>query len=443
MSVDNSELLMLLGGKKSKSTIGIAGQQGFGVGVYGGDPADLTAMGLAPMEGCDNPNSDNYGNYIHTNGSVMVFIPAFCYRIGNKSAPSYSRDAANALEIRDASEGEGDGWILHRAFIDGGAQKLGFFMDKYLCSKDSTGNLAISVKGAEPLSLTTTTHLHPPSVDMPGCSGRMFDAVTLARARGEHYACVSAFQWSAMAMLSLAHGQAATGASFCAWYDAGHKTNFPKGCNYNHRDANDETITFASLAPHYGAKTGSAVPFAKTTHNGQNCGICDINGNRFQPLIGILLGEGIYGGYARAGDPHGTIQTAKEAVKMHDFTKDTLNETTLFDDVVWDFELNMYMSANTRWGSAEGNGVFLEQVSGSKRALCGVVPKGTAISSNGISLFGTDSFKVGFDSGGMAILASGSSTDSTNAGIFYRNGIDYWWTKALDELGLRVAGYAN
>lgn len=442
MSVDNSELLMLLGGKKSKSTIGKAGQQGFGVGVYGGSPSDLKAMGLAPMKGCEDPTSDNYGNYIHTNGSVMVFIPAFCYRIGAQSAPSYFRDHGNALEIRDASEGEGDGWILHRAFIDGGQQKLGFFMDKYLCSKDSTGNLAISVKGAEPLSLTTTTSLHPPSVDMPGCSGRMFDAVTLARARGEHYACVSAFQWSAMAMLSLAHGQAATGADFCAWYDAAHKTNFPKGCNYNYGDASDETITFASLAPHYGAKTGSAVPFAKTTHNGQNCGICDINGNRVQPLIGILLGKGIYGGYTRAGDPEGTISTAKEAVKMHEFTKDTLSEITLFDDSIWSHELNMYLSLNTRWGSDEGTGAFLEQVSGVKRGLCGVVPLGTAVSSTGTVLFGKNRFKLIFNDA-YVMLASGFSTEATDSGVFYRNCYDYPWTKALDEAGLRVAGYAN
>ena len=442
MSVDNSELLMLLGGKKTKSTIGKAGQQGFGVGVYGGDPADLTAMGLAPMEGCENPSSDNYGNYVHTNGSVMVFIPAFCYRIGNKSAPSYSRDAENALEIRDASEGEGDGWILHRAFIDGGAQKLGFFMDKYLCSKDSTGNLAISVKGAEPLALTTLHNDHPPSLDMPGCYGKFFDAITLARARGEHYACVSAFQWSAMAMLSLAHGQAATGADFCAWYDANHKTNFPKGCNNNYKDANDETITFTSLAPHYGVKTGSAVPFAKTTHNGQNCGICDINGNVYQPLLGILLNRSIFSGDERAGDPAGTIRPAKEAVKMHEFTKDTFTDHTLFADVVWDFELGLYMSADRRWGLAEGNGLFLEQVSGSKRALCGVVPKSSTGTSTGTALFGTDSFKLMFYTN-YVILASGSSIDSTNAGVFYRNGLDYVWGQSRNDTGLRVAGYAN
>ena len=123
-----------------KQTIGEAGEQGFGVGVYGGDQSDLTAMGLSPMSGCYDPASDNYGNYIHTNGSIMVFIPAFCYRIGNSAAPSYSRDTVNALEIRSATEfanyeagaaatGDmGDGWILHRAFIDSGVQKRGFLL---------------------------------------------------------------------------------------------------------------------------------------------------------------------------------------------------------------------------------------------------------------------------------------------------------------------------
>ena len=104
MSVDNSELLMLLGGKKSKPAFGIAGQQRFGVGVYGGDPADLNALGLAPMEGCEDPTSDNYGNYIHSSGSIMCWIPAFCYRLGKATAPSYERDGVDALEIKDATE---------------------------------------------------------------------------------------------------------------------------------------------------------------------------------------------------------------------------------------------------------------------------------------------------------------------------------------------------
>lgn len=51
--MDNNALLLLMGAKNSKQTIGKAGQQGFGVGVYGGDPSDLTAMGLSPMQGCE------------------------------------------------------------------------------------------------------------------------------------------------------------------------------------------------------------------------------------------------------------------------------------------------------------------------------------------------------------------------------------------------------
>ena len=85
-----SRTLLLSGGGGSRlnQTIGEAGGMGFGVGIYGGNPSDLTAMGLSPMEGYDDPSSDNYGNYQHTNGSVMVFIPAFCYRIGSMYAPS-------------------------------------------------------------------------------------------------------------------------------------------------------------------------------------------------------------------------------------------------------------------------------------------------------------------------------------------------------------------
>ena len=229
MSADNNELLMLLSGKKKpKQTIGVAGQLGFGVGVYGGDEADLTTMGLSPMDGCDDSASDNYGNYIHTNGSVMVFIPAFCYRIGNSAAPSYSRDTVNALEIRSATEfanyeagaaatGDmGDGWVLHRAFIDSGVQKRGFFIDKYLCSKSaSNSNIAVSVKNADPLQPSDSTS-HNTTSGMTNCSGRLYDALTLSAVRGSNYGCMTIFMFSALGMLSMAHGQAATSTAYCA-----------------------------------------------------------------------------------------------------------------------------------------------------------------------------------------------------------------------------------
>lgn len=417
MSVDNSELLMLLGGKKkAKQTIGIAGQQGFGVGAYGGSPADLTAMGLAPMEGCEDPTSDNYGNYIHTNGSVMVFVPAFCYRIGNPAAPSYARDNANALEIRDASEGEGDGWILHRAFIDGGAQKLGFFIDKYICSKDSTGKLAVSVKNG------TSIVLHSVSAEsggMPGCKGELSDAITLGRARGEHYSCVTAFQWSAISMLSLAHGQAATSNQFCGWYDANHTTNYPKGNNNGSLgDVDDSSVSWEEPDNRYfDSKTGSGSPFNKTTHNGQNCGVTDVNGALYQVTLGIFKFTS------------GMVDPLRESVKAHDITIDNRNSAVLYDSV------NLgYGDGDGRWG----NNAFFTDKSGNGRACCGILPRNRSSSDDG--LFGKDYVQTAsFDD--FVLTVGGACDKGKDAGIWcrsYSKWGDYSWNTTF-----RISGYAN
>lgn len=420
--MDNNALLLLAGAKKIKQTIGKAGQQGFGAGVYGGDPADLTAIGLSPMQGCEDLASENYGNYTHTNGSVMVFIPAFCYRVGSPSAPSYSRDGANALEIRDASLGEGDGWVLHRAFIDGGVQKLGFFVDKYLCSKKPEDtDVAVSVKNANQISLSTS---YEKSSEMPDCYGGIYDAVTLSRARGEAYACVSAFQWSALSMLSLAHGQAATSVENCAWYDADYVYNFPKGSNNAAKDINDSSVTFTThvLNSSFG-KTGSGTPFAKTTHNGQVCGVADVNGCMWQPLLGILPYE-----------EYGTFGVAKESRKMHDFTLDNFRALANFDAV------DGFSSAKARWGSGS-NCVFTTETSGPKRAMCGVFPVSGSASTVGMALFGND-LAYYHNNTAKVMLASGSYANGKDAGVWCRNN-NFFWDADSFHTGFRAAGYAQ
>lgn len=343
MSVDNSELLMLLGGKKAKSTIGIAGQQGFGVGVYGGDPADLTAMGLAPMEGCGDPTSDNYGNYIHTKGSIMCCIPAFCYRLGKATAPSYKRDAVDALEIKDATEFPqfshdavfsspdfGDGWILHRAFVDGNKLKNAFFIDKYLCS--NVNGQATSVKNADWLMCTDDTTKTYFTKSIPGTVGQAYDAITLSRARGDYYSLVTGYQWSAISLLSLAHGQAATSADACAWYDKDHTTNCPKGATEEYGwDHNDDSIryTYHSYANTF-AKTGSGTPFNKTTHNGQASGVADVAGVCSQWTIGACNPE------------QATVGLMNTTTTAHEITQDNVvdqNRTPLIQlDLVTDIK---------------------------------------------------------------------------------------------------------
>jgi hypothetical protein len=86
----------------------------------------------------------------------------------------------------------------------------------------------------------------------------------------------------------MAHAQASTSTTWNAWYDGAGVTNFPKGNNNNALgDANDAALTFVSDGYPNCAKTGSANLFSRTTHNGQNSGICDLNGNLWEIALGL------------------------------------------------------------------------------------------------------------------------------------------------------------
>ena len=429
MSVDNSELLMLLGGKKAESAIGIAGQQGFGVGVYGGDPADLTAMGLAPMEGCEDPTSDNYGNYIHTNGSIMCCIPAFCYRLGKTTAPSYKQDAVDALEIRDATQFPqfshnavfsspdfGDDWILHRAFVDGNKLKSAFFIDKYLCS--NVNNQAASVKNADWLMCQDLTNRPYYTKSISGTVGQGYDAITLSRARGNYYSLVTCYQWSAISLLSLAHGQAATSADACAWYDANHTTNFPKGAtNAYGRDFNDATIKYTSHSYRdIFAKTGSGTPFNKTTHNGQANGVADVAGMCNQCTIGASNPE------------QATVWLMNTTITAHEITQDNVCNQ------------NLHTSYSTEIGDGQKsfNGIR-NGTSGLDWVGAGIVPRITSTS----SLFGDDVYREYY------ITLNGLKVGlwqnwGQEAGIFCRSwaGVSAaYWNKGSYYFGFRSAAY--
>lgn len=430
MSVDNSELLMLLGGKKTKPSFGSAGRQGFGVGVYGGDPADLTAMGLTPMEGCEDPTSDNYGNYIHTNGSIMCCIPAFCYRLGKATAPSYSRDGVDALEIKDAtkfpqfshdavfsSPDFGDDWILHRAFVDGNKLKNAFFIDKYLCS--NVNGQAASVKNADWLMCYndgTKTYF---TKSILGTLGQAYDAITLSRARGDYYSLVTCYQWSAISLLSLAHGQAATSADACAWYDANHTTNFPKGATSEYgRDFNDKRVSYTYHSyRNIFAKTGSGTPFNKTTHNGQASGVADVAGVCDQWTIGAC------------NPSRETVWLMNTTTNAHEITKDN----------VVNQELHTSYSTGIGDGLKSFNGVR-NGTSGLDWVGAGIIPKTTSIR----PLFGGDGYQEYYTTTNGLMVGLGSSWDQY-AGIFCRSWVSisntYFWSKASYYFGFRSAAY--
>lgn len=435
--MDNNALLLLAGAKKAPKGIGKAGQQGFGVGVYPGDPADLTAMGLSPMYMCEASASANYGNYEHTNGSIMCCVPAFCYRLGNSSAPSYSRDGANALEIKGASEfpqfahnkafvdGDadfGDGWILHRAFVDGGKMKNCFFMDKYLCSNNGS-NQAASIKNADWLMCLNKSSRY--TTKTMGGDGRGYDAITFSRARGDHYSLTTVYQWSAMAMLSLAHGQAATSTSYCAWYDSAHNTNFPKGAtSAGGTDYNDSSIKYNAHS--YGspfAKTGSSNNAEKVSHNGQLCGIMDVAGMCNQWCIGAT------------NKSSATVGLMKLSVSAHDFTKDNRVDDSLHE------------TFNTGFGNGNKNfsGLRNGKSGIANWASCGVIP--TSTSAN--SLFGNDNYYEYYTTDVGLKMGLGYDWGETDGvfcrsfyGYYYYGNYSGYWSLSYYYFGFRASGYA-
>ena len=262
------------------NNIGIAGAQGFGVGIC---PGPLPT-GMAKLGGTEDPGSDNYGNYLFSDGSVMCWIPAFYYKYGT----GVNGLAINAVDIKpfsyftDVATANAAGYALHRAFYDGGAGQPGVFVDKFQCSNN--GGVASSIKNGLPLS---TDPGHNPISGLTGSpTNAYYGTIAAAKTRGANFFVNSRFIFGALALLSLAHGAASSSTTWCGWYLPPY--NFPKGCNNNALgDANDSAILYVSDGYSNCGKTGSANYFNRTTHNGQNCGIADLNGNMWEITPGL------------------------------------------------------------------------------------------------------------------------------------------------------------
>lgn len=263
------------------------GGPGFGVAPYTG----ALPAGFSEMTGTRTLGHDNWGNYTYSDGSVMCWIPAFVYRIGDAANPTYGAHGANSIDVKmltyfgDESAANSAGYALHRAFYDGGSVQPGFFVDKYLCSNNS--GTASSIALGNPLS---TAAAHNPLSGLTGAPANTYaGTIAAAKTRGSRFFVATRYIHTALALLSVAHAQASSSTTNCAWYSAG-STNFPKGNNNNAlADANDTSVTFTSDG--YGggnsAKTGSASNLAKTAHNGQACGVVDLNGNMWEVSLGV------------------------------------------------------------------------------------------------------------------------------------------------------------
>jgi hypothetical protein len=418
------------GGAGSVNNIGTAGQQGFGVGIAPEVPTGFTAM-----SGTTDPASANYGNYQYSDGSVMCYIPAFFYKYGTGS----NGLAVNLVDIKPFAAFEtvaaanAAGYALHRAFYNGGSIRPGFFIDKYIASNN--GGIASSIKNGVALSSAVRGGVaNTAFASLTGApANALHGAIVAAKTRGSQFFCKPLFMRAALALLSLAHGQASTNTTFNAWYSSG-STNFQKGNNNNALgDTNDAAIAYLTDGTTgVTGRTGSANFFARTCHNGQACGVADLNGVVWEVEPGLTSnGTNFY--------------LLKTAANMATVTSgNTLNTdlwgatgyAALYDDLGTTFEALTGSVTNKVMGSA--GQVLSSGVSGTAWAAAGSgLPLAGGV--GGSNAFGSDFF---YDAKPNELCAvGGGSWDSGSFAGVWALILDFARGDSVDNVGFRAASY--
>jgi hypothetical protein len=394
------------------NNIGTAGGQGFGVGVC---PGPLPS-GMGALFGYSDPSSDNYGNYQYSDGSIMCWIPAFYYKWGTgANGVTLNQVIIKAFsEYANVAAANAAGYALHRAFYDGGAVQPGVFVDKYLASYN-TGT-ASSIKNGIPLSSAARGTLsNEVFSDLTGAPSATYGgAIAAAKTRGADFFCSSRFIFSALALLSYAHAQASSAVTYCAWYNATY--NFPKGANNNALgDAQDGDILYVNdgNGTYAGAaKTGSANLFARTTHNGQNSGVCDLNGNFWEITPGLTSnGTNLY--------ILKTSAAMKGVTGSNTLATDLWGATgiaALYDDLGTSYQVWRETGADRSISYGAATQVFSEATSGNAWNWAGVGGMLTT-GDGGTNAFGNDIF-YDYKPNEMCPISGGGWNTSSDAGVW-------------------------
>ena len=237
-----------------------------------------------------NPYSPNFGNYRDiASDSILVYIPFHYIKIDSSNNYYY----ASQYDYVDETAANAAGYFVPRAMVDGGAIIKGFFRDKYP-HNSIENNIAVSKAKAIPITSSgavagygfadCTANGQTPTNTYGG-------ALAAAKSRGNDYYTATTFHDFDIFCLIKAHQQACTAldVTYCAYNNI--VPYFPKGNNNNAlKDVNDTSVVYTTAGNvdfAQRALTGSGSPFAKTTHNGQACGIADLNGNMYRVSWGL------------------------------------------------------------------------------------------------------------------------------------------------------------
>lgn len=428
--------------------IGIPGELGVGVGIY---PGSLPS-GFSEMSGTPDVSSANYGNYQYNDGSVMAWRPAFYYRIGHPDNPTFAVYGLNSVDIQperafaSRAVAAAAGYALHRSFINAGEQQRGFMVDKYQCSNN--GGIASSIKNGDPLSSNAA---HNPFSGLTGSHANDYSgALTAAKTRGSQFHCASRFEFITGAMISIAHGQRAR-LETCAWFDEDGETNYPKGNNANTnppRDVDDATVIYTASGYLNCGKTGSASDLAKTTDNGQACGVADLNGNMWEINTGMTRPGSGADDVAQQNDA-AAFYILKEGADVNALTSgwnapstaawgNAAHLATLYDPIT--LAHITHTGVWNRFGNGTTNQVMSEAVDGDGYRMTGAgiyLPAGK--STGGSSLFGIDGLYE-YHRANLCLLSGGNWVSPSIAGLWSMN-LYFSRTNSTVSVGVRCAAY--
>ena len=398
---------------------------GFGAGVAY-MPTIAASLGLTAMDGASERTHENFGNFVDSRNNVFVCIPMMYY----KADTNTRIDELMGVPKVEVSYIAKDGYAPFYAFKKSNGEYVPcVFVSKYTMSKGSDNKPAF-VKNADPVSSHSS---YNGIQQFSGVEANNKGFFTAIRMLGSNYCLHYAALRFVYYMVAEAHKQKAilrfgarskVPSSICAYLDIA--PYYPKGNNTNWGDADDTSLKYTRAGSgtyqgsRYGVgKTGSANNLAKTTFNGQKCGIADMGGNMWEVDGGYICES--TGTYILKG-----IDTLKS------LNKDNYNNTAFF------VGLNL---ENRRTSSAYmcGNGtnpLFTFNSSGNAYNCDNfLIPLASGMSSSGTDAYGKDkNYPLG--NGNAPLFAGGYYGLSGDCGLLCAS--RYSWASGIDGCSARA-----
>ena len=374
-------------------SIGTAGSIGFGVSAL---RAEEVPAGYTLPTGHTDRLSPNYGLVIDPAGSYMRFIREFWFRWNG-----------NVAEVRSQAT---SGFVKHEAFRH---CTIGFLCDTTHVSLLDVGSglVPIAVPGNAPASTSGANNgIGQLGVDVANNYAGFINAFKNYRSASHHVQTV--FEQNALAILAKAHSAAAPTVFECAFNDVA--PYLPKGNNNNAlRDTNDSSVEFTSAGNEsypQCALTASASNLAKTTHNGQACGVADVNGNLWRVNIGLT----------KLNNTDSIFKILKTTVDPNSITVANLHDAANYDDL----DLTGLVDGNNGWvylgnGTEQVFDTSIDSASLAFRQACSGLPLATAVGLPGTTEFGNDGLYRYWRSN-MLPISGGRWNSSSTAGVFAR-----------------------